>query len=370
MFRIAAFSGGLTVPTQIEVLLADRGGAPFVIDWLAPKGENLLRVEARPEQAALVLNSYLGGCWGRELVVRPYPFGTAASGRSTLRFEVGRRQFEIIVDDHHIGSFPHRADPARVTDVVSTIPLLHRRRTRRALGRWFEYSAFEQAEDLHFVAAAEPVVKTSRDTLGWLARTHTEWQSQLGPIRPADAFMRCPSLSTRHLHNCRVLPDRLDMLECLPSGGVVAELGTREGSFASSIWSVCRPRELHLFDLSFEAFRKRGALPSSEGLHIHEGDSSTELARFDDGYFDWIYIDADHSFEGASRDVAVAKRKIKPDGILAFDDYILWSHVEFMPYGVAQVVNRLCVEEDWEIVFLCLESTFYFKVALRRIRRA
>lgn len=41
-----------------------------------------------------------------------------------------------------------------------------------------------------------------------------------------------------------------------------------------------------------------------------------------------IYIDADHSYEGVKKDISVACRKVKHDGILIFNDYIYWSYLD------------------------------------------
>jgi predicted O-methyltransferase YrrM len=41
------------------------------------------------------------------------------------------------------------------------------------------------------------------------------------------------------------------------------------------------------------------------------GDSASELSKFDNGYFDIIYVDADHSYNGAKRDIEIALKKGK-----------------------------------------------------------
>ena len=75
---------------------------------------------------------------------------------------------------------------------------------------------------------------------------------------------------------------------------------------------------------------------------------------FRDGYFDWIYIDAQHDYEGVKRDIGVARRKVKDAGLLVFNDYIVWSYVEMAPYGVVAAVNELCREDRWELIYLAL----------------
>jgi hypothetical protein len=45
-----------------------------------------------------------------------------------------------------------------------------------------------------------------------------------------------------------VVPHRLTLLQRLPAGGVVAEVGTLHGEFAREILHTVRPREIHLID--------------------------------------------------------------------------------------------------------------------------
>ena len=199
----------------------------------------------------------------------------------------------------------------------------------------------------------------------WLSKTRKEWyrvmrplgswvpwdladQLELEDIQVEDYFRSAPRLDWKHVRNCRLVPDRVDLLKtCLPTHGVVAELGTDHGDFAQMILKCSSPRELHIIDITLAGFR-RDAFASAidQGtVQLHESDSVEAMRRFPDGYFDWIYIDANHSYDGVKRDIDEAKKKVKGDGLLVFNDYIFWSHREFMPYGVVQSVNEFCLAE-------------------------
>ncbi len=91
------------------------------------------------------------------------------------------------------------------------------------------------------------------------------------------------------------------------------------------------------------------------------------LESFPDAYFDWINIDAQHTYEGVKRDINAARRKVKADGLLVFNDYTMWSYVEMQPYGVVAAVNELCLEDNWTITYLALPDHMYCDVAFRRI---
>ena len=104
-------------------------------------------------------------------------------------------------------------------------------------------------------------------------------------------------------------------------------------------------------------------------LTLHKGDSAEVLSIFPDHYFDWIYIDADHSLASVKRDTAVAVRKIKPDGLLFYNDYTMGDHHYpdgFYPYGVIYVVNDLCLHHGFEMIGFSFHCEMYCDVALRR----
>jgi hypothetical protein len=167
---------------------------------------------------------------------------------------------------------------------------------------------------------------------------------------------------------CRVIANRHRAIECLPKGGIVAEVGTQTGRFASHIFNVARPRKLHLFDLSLDWFDTSLLVePIRDGrVQIHLGDSSTELGKFPAEHFDWLYIDGDHSYPGVTRDIAQAVRTVKRDGLLVFNDYTVWSPLEACNYGVLKAVNELVNSGEWEFVYLALHPWGYHDAALRR----
>jgi methyltransferase family protein len=221
----------------------------------------------------------------------------------------------------------------------------------------------------------------------WLKKTRIEWYEVIRPLgswvpwdiadqvtldetQVEDYFQPAARLGWRNIQNCKVVPDRIELLKtCLPKGGIVAELGTDKGDFAEMILKLSLPAELHIIDKTLAKLR-RGAFASaiSRGtVRLHESDSVQALRTFSDGYFDWIYIDADHSYEGVKRDIDEAKRKVKREGLLVLNDYIFWSHREFVPYGVVQSVNEFCLAEDWELLYLALHPEMHADVVLRKL---
>lgn len=186
------------------------------------------------------------------------------------------------------------------------------------------------------------------------------------PDRPRPVFKKAPALRQEALDACRLLADREALLDRLPKQAVCAELGTQEGLFATAILQIARPREFHIVDVDLSRLRSAQAFASNPVVTLHEQDSADCLAEFPDRHFDWIYIDADHSYPAVRRDAEVALRKVKDDGYLVFNDYIFWSHEQMMPYGVVTAVNELCNEHDLAFVYFALHRSMYCDVALRR----
>lgn len=212
---------------------------------------------------------------------------------------------------------------------------------------------------------SEPMnVTLERAGRAWL-KAMRPYQSDTGIVVLPDY----PTLSADHLANCLVLPHRNDILARMPKGSICAEIGVQAGNFSRTILDICRPAELRLVDsdMGSHGISRRFEAEIGSGIvKLHEGDSADTLTTFEDGRFDFIYIDADHSYRGVARDIAAAHRKVRPEGLLIFNDYTFWSSAECMPYGVMHAVNEFCLAEDWEFVFMTLNSLGYFDVALRR----
>jgi predicted O-methyltransferase YrrM len=58
-----------------------------------------------------------------------------------------------------------------------------------------------------------------------------------------------------------------------------------------------------------------------EKIEIRRGYSNTEVPKFEDNFFDMIYIDGNHEPEYVLEDAVLCFRKLQVGGILIFDDY-------------------------------------------------
>jgi predicted O-methyltransferase YrrM len=90
------------------------------------------------------------------------------------------------------------------------------------------------------------------------------------------------------------------------------------------------------------------------------------LQTFDNGYFDWVYIDTDHSYKLTRQELEICRDKVKDGGIIAGHDYHMGNWVEGHKYGVIEAVYSFCVDFEWEIIYLTsdiIEASF----AIRRL---
>jgi hypothetical protein len=132
------------------------------------------------------------------------------------------------------------------------------------------------------------------------------------------------------------------LLAMMPKGGRVAEIGVWEGGFSRRILEICEPAELHLIDpwRYMPEFANTGfgrpknadlmdqkhndvvaALGPDPRVRIHRMTSEEALSAMPDGSLDWVYIDGNHNDPFINRDIELCLAKVKPDGIIAGDDF-------------------------------------------------
>jgi predicted O-methyltransferase YrrM len=183
-------------------------------------------------------------------------------------------------------------------------------------------------------------------------------------------YHRAPELPPEKLEGCEVLHNRLALLDRLPKGGSIAEVGVDSGDFSLQILTRCKPEKLHLFDIDMTRLTNKAVLDAiaqrGSPIKTHAGDSSTNLRKVPDGYFDIIYIDGDHSYNGVKRDIDAALPKLKPEGILVFNDYAVWSPIGMYHCGVARAVHELVCENPWKFRYIALQTMMYNDVMLVR----
>jgi hypothetical protein len=173
-----------------------------------------------------------------------------------------------------------------------------------------------------------------------------------------------PTIPQAQLDGCVLVNDRVEMLRRLPKGGTVCELGTFRGDFARQILDIVAPEALHLVDVTFENCRKD--VLDDPRVRAHQAMTTAFLGASGGADFDWIYVDADHGYDAVVADIAAAKGRVKPGGLLVFNDFARIVRPGLGVFGVHQAVCEFAVADGWTMAFVCLNGEALYDVALRR----
>jgi predicted O-methyltransferase YrrM len=138
----------------------------------------------------------------------------------------------------------------------------------------------------------------------------------------------------------------------------VCEIGVYEGDYSSIILSALPSCEMYLIDLwdpldndffysEFEEdqlkqvyTKVKDRFNENSNVKIIKGDSKKLFEDFEDEYFDWIYIDGDHSYEGVCSDLKNWFPKVKRGGVISghdFDPDLSWDVAS--KFGVNRAIN-------------------------------
>ena len=168
---------------------------------------------------------------------------------------------------------------------------------------------------------------------------------------------------------------RAYILEQLNKNSKVVEVGVWKGDFSKQIWNISSPNLLVLVDSWTFDEKVRGCAPQVNGeeplnqnffdqakndtfnkfekfqnVHILDLNSLDASNNYEDNFFDYIYIDAEHTYEAVTNDLKVWYPKLKKNGILFGDDYYwreeddtLSLHKAYQEFIVKNNIKKWCV---------------------------
>ena len=161
-----------------------------------------------------------------------------------------------------------------------------------------------------------------------------------------------------------ITPPTLEtILDALPKGSIGAEIGVKEGYTSAKILDRVDPNRLYLIDpwecqnsgyddvnnvpqdrqdARYETVR--GMFKSDKRVVLCRGYSVDAAHAIPDGHLDWIFLDANHSYESVLLDLQTWSKKVGSDGLIWGHDYC-----NVKGFGVIQAVNEFCAERDWHI---------------------
>ena len=195
----------------------------------------------------------------------------------------------------------------------------------------------------------------------------------------AHALHRFESCTHRYMFSIKsFLSDRFKqrLLEKIKKHSVCCEIGVWRGDFSEQILEVVKPKKLHLVDpwKFIPRYNDRwygGAVADSQKdmdkiyktardkfakdkrVSIYRQTSQKASDKFEDNYFDFIYIDGDHSYEEVLKDLRNYYPKLKKGEIVAGDDYFWKMRLGF---PVMRAVKQFC--KDNKLKFTLIGTQF------------
>lgn len=180
------------------------------------------------------------------------------------------------------------------------------------------------------------------------------------------------SLKEKHIKNARLVIDRYEQLYLLPKNVVCAEIGVEYGIYSQKILDIVKPKKLYLIEINKThclKLQNKFAKSIKDGVvEIINKDSNEAYNLFNDNLFDFIYIDGSHTYEDCKSDLENFYKKVKVDGLIILNDYIIYSWMGSQFYGVMQATNEFCHRYNYEIIYYTLNTNDYKDVILRKIK--
>ncbi|CEL93557.1 unnamed protein product [Vitrella brassicaformis CCMP3155] len=177
-----------------------------------------------------------------------------------------------------------------------------------------------QRELAPVAAAPEPPVsvhKTDEPTTSCLPVAVPKRMSLEEKEAIADAFMSV--VSTREAFP--LLLNYLGMYR-IGTGG---EIGVYNGEFSDRLLRLSSPKRYHMIEPKAKRFFevRRELLQGERSFDIswHRNYSQEAASLFDDGYFDFLYVDGSHSHDDVLRDLHLYYPKMRKGAILAGHDF-------------------------------------------------
>jgi hypothetical protein len=169
--------------------------------------------------------------------------------------------------------------------------------------------------------------------------------------------------------NLENIDSRENLIKILKPTGNGIEIGVKEGAFSKHILENCNNLNLYLLDCwdnqpdsiyqdisnvdnkTQVEFMKNTISNVSNFFHnvkIIKGYSDEFVDFFQDNFFDFIFIDANHSYEAAKNDINKWFPKLKKGGLFAGHDYVDAVNSNGV-FGVKSAVDEFILENNLKV---------------------
>lgn len=202
-----------------------------------------------------------------------------------------------------------------------------------------------------------------------------------------DFDLKSMTITMDQLINAKMYSGRNVWAESLPEGMSILEVGVAAADFSYRLLTEKKAEKIFLVDtfdndeplpLQTQQYRRytrtthlsfvQDRFKNYKNVTIIAGTSQKELPKIKE-QFDLIYLDAAHDYDSVVQDIENSIPLLKENGILAINDYIIWTKAEkgFEKYGVVDATNQfLAVNKDWEVIGFALSNEMFCDIYLRR----
>jgi hypothetical protein len=183
----------------------------------------------------------------------------------------------------------------------------------------------------------------------------------------------------------KVFENRESMIRSfLKEGMIGCEVGVFAGEFAESLLRM-KPKELTLLDAwqSEDGMLFSGDVDGNNGVNLSQeylyglvtsrfahhphvkilrGWTWETIPTIPDNSLDYVYMDADHSYEGMKRDLRLIVTKLKSDAYLMGHDYEMNFQKAKIPwkFGVREAEYEYCKESHFKLVAKAMDGCVSF----------
>jgi len=188
-------------------------------------------------------------------------------------------------------------------------------------------------------------------------------------VRPSTIPHNDPSLPASFFVECRVLANRLDLLDIIPKTGVVAEIGVADGDFSAEIIARTQPAILHLID----AWDLRASTASSTRI-FHaalllciKGWPSRFCRRLPPSRLTACISTRPTLMSKPSQELHLCAGLVKDGGRIAGHDFCTGDPDPYSacPYGVIRAVYEFCLASGWAFEFITLDGNGHFSFCVK-----
>jgi predicted O-methyltransferase YrrM len=148
-------------------------------------------------------------------------------------------------------------------------------------------------------------------------------------------------LQNHHLEKTKMFTNRESVLKAIPKNLSYLEIGVLAGDYTQEVIKEIHPRNIVLvdtFDCDDSVFTQKpprftakthlqfvtDRFSEKDDTKIIKG-SSFDILPTLERTFDYIYIDADHTYEAVVSDINQSVKLLRPGGLIGLNDYILWE---------------------------------------------